>query len=80
METGENTMTDFLKLESGDYLLQESGSKIILEQTGPPTPTTVVVKKKLSAGWFAIPQMRKEILKPGRTRIYASDIMNAVRG
>jgi len=69
-------MTDFLLLESGDFLFQENGDKIILVWTAPvPTPTSTT---RLSAGWFGIPSLRKKILEE-KQKVYIKPFIDDLR-
>lgn len=70
-------MSDFLLLETGDYLEQENGDKIILVFVAP-TPSAVTTKKKNSAAWFDIPKMRKD-LAPQKEKIYLNELVQQLR-
>lgn len=75
-------MSYFLIAEEGGYLLQEDGvSKILLEQSAPPTPTTPTITRPLSAAWFGIPRMRAKILKEpiGKEKVYLKSLIDELK-
>jgi len=71
-------MSDFLLLENGSYLLQEDGSKIVIVFSIPPPTPPAIPTAKLSASWFAIPEMRKDLL-PKKEKIYLNELVKQLR-
>ena len=64
-------------MESGDFLLLESGFKILLETSVPPVPVVVTTVKR-TAAWFGIPAMRQQILQP-KKKVFLNEVISSLR-